>query len=263
MMNRLHRGVVIVPLAVTLLCGCRSHPLVARSVASPPPNLVSAAPALSPQELADRVEQAYLGAKSIHIKSTAIRGDDRLEIEYDGTQDSFRTICFHEGELYGAFSFDKGRVQEFVPGHPQRLILHYDSEYEDQIPWLVHPRPLDCNYGGQFALWVGPGAASGHAGTIKRIGEGELVGRENINGRACDIVHWTRTVDRGDGTTLTIRQKYYIDIEDFVFRRYDTWQNELHQVRIYEQMDLGREEERIDLDVWSLLERRAASALAR
>lgn len=113
-------------------------------------------PAVSTREIAEHVHARYRDAKFIHFEELASRNGQSIRYTYDGSPDSLRTIAFHDGSLYGAFSMHNNRVQEFVPEHPQRLLLEYDAEMPDQIPWLVYPRELDCVYGMAFGIWIGP-----------------------------------------------------------------------------------------------------------
>lgn len=206
----------------------------------------------SVEEIGDRVERVYREAASIHIEGTSSRQGKSVDYTYDGSQDSFRTIAFVDGALYGAFSLHAGRVQEFVPEHPKRLLLTYDVEEEmpDTIPWLVYPRELDCVYGMMFGLWVGPQSV-GETRFGEQIRGSVLRGRKDIGGRLCHVLEWRReaAVDPGE-RALTIRHVYYIDVEDFVIRRWDTYQNEIHQERVYARMELSPEPGVTDWDIW-------------
>jgi hypothetical protein len=203
----------------------------------------------SAQEIGDRVVRRYREARSIHIEGRSSRAGHTLDYHHDGSQESFRTICFHGSALYGAFSLHNGRVQEFVPDDPAQPVLEYDAEMDGQIPHLAHPRPLDCVYGQQFALWIGPNSHP-MASLQKRLPEARLRGREVVGDRPCDVIEHVRLARAQESDRrVAITQVYYVDAEDFVFRRWDTTADAALQQRIYRVMELCRQAPDIDWDI--------------
>ncbi|MBX3321357.1 MAG: hypothetical protein KF757_00050 [Phycisphaeraceae bacterium] len=206
---------------------------------------------LSVKEIGDRVEARYREAKSIRSEGVTERAGHRLEFTYDGTPEALRTLCMYNGEVYGLFSYDRGRIQEFVPGHPQRLVLMYDGEYDDQVGNLVYTRPLDCLYGMQFGLWVGPKSILKFGENIRN---GRHVRNQQIGEIICYVVEWDRYFEGNEEQSpLHLRHVYYIDTKQFVVRRWDSIRNDDVQTREYSVMEVGSRERVSNWDVWPLV----------
>lgn len=225
-----------------------SLPVAESQVARASPGDV-ALPSLSAREIAERVHARYRDAKFIHIEEIASRNGQSIRYTYDGTPDSLRTIAFHNGSLYGAFSMHDGRVQEFVPEHPLRLLLEYDAEMPDQIPWLVYPKELDCVYGMAFGIWIGPRSLTRFG---ERMSESEILEPQLISGRPCYVLEWRRGSAESGG--LIVRHIYFVDAADFVLRKWTTYQNDIRQDREFLKMDLIEQPVEFDWDVWPVIE---------
>lgn len=210
----------------------------------------------SNQEIADRVDRAYREARFIQLEGTTTRVGHTLRFEYVGTQDSFRAVVFEGTQLYSAFAFHNGRIQELVPDHPKRLLLIYDSDWDDQIGWFVYERPLDCLIGGPMTLWIGPKRSDYGLLMTNHIREGRLLGREIVEGRACHVVEWEHQWSPDEtGRQRTIKHVYYIDVQDSVLRRYDTIRDTADiQTRTYHVMDLQSDAPEVDWNIWPLVE---------
>ncbi len=206
---------------------------------SPRADLVAEVPPALAQ-LAQRVHDTYVNAKSIAIEARVVHAGQALTYRYEGTQRAFRTVAFVDGEVYGAFSFNNGRVQEYVPDHPARLVLCYDSEYDDQIPRLVHERPLDCQYGGAFALKVGDKAVD-LALLRRRIEQGAYQGIVEVNGRPCHEVVSEKTLLNSADEPVRIRHIYRIDTAAHTVARYDTHQGDIVRQRSFTKVALNAE----------------------
>lgn len=263
METRWFRAVRAALLSLMCLSGCerslsRSQPEFPPAAAELQPNLsqepVAAPrpitiPTLSASIIAERVHARYRNAKFIHIEEIASRNGQSVHYKYDGSRDSLRTLAMHDGSLYGAFSMHNGRVQEFVPEHPHRLLLEYDAEMTDQIPWLVYPRELDCVYGMAFGIWIGPQSLTRFG---ERMAESEIHEPQVVNGRACYVLEWQR--GSGEPGSIVVRHIYYVDAVDFVIRRWTTYQNDIRQDREFLKMDLSEQPVECDWDVWPLVE---------
>lgn len=250
-MSKPHRGRLVLSglLVACVSAGIASYRLLAPAAAQTPQVSIDVA------EIGRRVERTYRDAKFIHIEGTSTRDGQTLRYQYDSTDDSLRTICFEGDEIYGAFTLNKGRVQEFVPTHPKRLVLCYDSDAENEIPNLVYERPLSCVYGAQFGIWIGPKSRFAES-FGERIRGGRLSGREVINDRPCHVIeHVNDFEDAETGKKRRFAHIYYVDVDKFVLRRWDTFQDEIHQQRIYSRMDVTTADPpEIDWDVWHIVE---------
>lgn len=214
-------------------------------------------------EIADGYETAHREAQFIHLEGTSTTEDgDRLEYTYTGTRDSFRTICFNGDELYGAFSLHDGRVQEFVPEHPKRLVLTYDAESDTCIPFLVNGRELDCLYGHTFSMWIGENATEWSWPMIgRRIREGQLHEQAFVGDHLCHVVEWNSQASYETSTRSTTFI-YYIDTETFALRRME---RSLHLIRdgevvvdenwslVYHTMELSAEPQDVEWDIWPII----------
>lgn len=225
-----------------------------------PASTAPTSPAPAPialRELADRVDRAYREARAIRIEGRTIVGEDVLEYRYDGTHDSFQTLCLHNGDdVYGAFSLHNGRVQEFVPRDRRHMVLTYDAEGDSEIPHLLRPRLLDCHYGVMFGVWIGLKSARPES-FARRIREGRSLPPSQVDGRWCHVVEWTVEVPPDNELgfeATTISHVYYIDAEDFVVRRWDTSVGEERRTRVYSVMDLSDDVPDLDWDVWPLVQ---------
>lgn len=214
---------------------------------------------LTVKEIGDRVEARYRNAKSIRIEGATERAGHRLEFMYEGSQEALRTLCKYKGEVYGLFSFDRGRIQEFVPGHSQRLVLMYDSEYDDQVPNLVYARPLDCLYGMQFGLWVGPKSILRFGNNIRN---GRHVRNQQIGDRLCYVVEWDRYFEGNEEQSpLHLTHVYYVDSVEYVVRRWDSIRNDDVQTREFSVMDVGSGAVAANWDLQSIVDQLVPASL--
>lgn len=172
-------------------------------------------------EIASRLERAYRDARFIEIEgSTSTTGGERLDYRYLGTQESFRTICMRNGAVFAAIALHDGRVQEFVPDHPKRLLMEYDAEIDYAISRRVYHSELDCLWGNHFTLWIGPKSEL-WPHFSERIRSGQLHEREVINGHLCDVVVWENAYEDIPeiGQQLIHKFTYYIDVQESLIHR--------------------------------------------
>jgi len=98
----------------------------------------------------------------------------------------------------------------------------------------------------------------GHRGAAytRSSGAVPVSGREVINDRPCHVIeHVNDFEDAETGQKRRLAHIYYVDVDKFVLRRWDTFQDEIHQQRIYSRMDVTTADPpEIDWDVWHIVE---------
>jgi hypothetical protein len=169
--------------------------------------------------IADKFDERYRNAKFLHLEGRTVTsmGHD-LRYVHDTSRDSLRTVCHSGDELVGAFSMHNGRVQEFVPAHPKRLLLEYDAEDNLQVPNRVYRDERDCFYGFCFVIRIGPETPH-RQGYVDRIRECTLKGQEKVGDSTCHVLEWSQLWPNDQGVEIASVWTYYVDVADFTIRR--------------------------------------------
>lgn len=200
------------------------------------PALAESAPSVTDSErIGEQVETALANAAYISMKGMVTSGESR-KIRFESHMTPTRLITrMYEGDTLSlVIEWHGTRAKEYRPLMEKRPVFEYDAPTPSGPDDTIFKSKLDCLIGSYMQTWVGPESEKGSF-FRGRIEHGERLADADVNDRMCYVFRETRAYhDESGNETAKVEQVVYVDQENFLVRRWDTTNDGVERIRIYD-----------------------------